>query len=415
MSKPGGMPLSEIVRMALTAVGAHKLRSSLTMTGIAIGVFSVIGVMTVVATIQKSIESNLNVLGANSFVISKYPAVMGGGPHGRFTNRRDVSLEQAERFRELMADTKATIGLMLRRGGRQAVYLDRKTNPNNALIGTDEHFTAVRDFQIDRGRNLTSEDTLYGRSVCVIGADLVARLFPGEDPLLKRIRMDGQTYLVVGTFVPKGPMFGQSQDNILILPITRFLAVYGRAGRSIGISVQARSQSELDATFNQAIGAMRLARGLEPEDPNDFDIVSNDSLIEMFNNATGIIKKGAFVISLFALLAAGVGIMNIMLVSVTERTKEIGVRKSLGARRRAILRQFLIEAIVISLLGGVAGIVLGVGLGNVLGMFMAGEATIPVFWVVVGLVFCAGIGVVFGYYPARKAARLDPIEALRFE
>ncbi len=415
MNKSGGMPLSEIVRMALTAVGAHKLRSFLTMSGIAIGVFSVIGVMTVIATIQKSIESNLNVLGANSFVISKYPAVMGGGPHGRFTNRRDVSLEQAERFRELMEDTKATVGLMIRRGGRQAVYLDRKTNPNNVLIGTDEHFTSVRDFQIDRGRNLTREDTTYGRSVCVIGADLVARLFPGEDPLLKRIRMDGQTYLVVGTFAAKGTMFGQSQDNILVLPITRFLAVYGRAGRSIGISVQARSQAELDTTFNQAIGAMRLARGLEPEDPNDFDIVSNDSLIEMFNNATGIIKTGAFVISLFALLAAGVGIMNIMLVSVTERTKEIGVRKSLGARRRAILRQFLIEAIVISLLGGVAGIILGVGLGNVLGMFMAGEATVPVLWIVIGLVFCAGIGIVFGYYPARKAARLDPIEALRFE
>ncbi|MFT3828247.1 MAG: ABC transporter permease [Opitutaceae bacterium] len=409
------MPLIEIVRMALTAVGSHKLRSFLTMSGIAIGVFSVIGVMTVIATIQKSIESNLNVLGANSFVISKYPAVMGGGPQNRFTNRRDVSLEQATRFRELMEETKATVGLMIRRGGRQAVYLDRKTNPNNVLIGTDEHFTSVRDFQIDRGRNLTSEDTLYGRSVCVLGADIVARLFLGEDPLLKRIRMDGQTYLVVGTFAPKGTMFGQSQDNILVLPITRFLAVYGRAGRSIGISVQAPSQAELDACFNQAIGAMRLARGLDPEDPNDFDIVSNDSLIEMFNNATGIIKTGAFVISLFALLAAGVGIMNIMLVSVTERTKEIGVRKSLGARRRAILRQFLIEAIVISLLGGIAGIVLGVGAGNLLGMFMAGEATIPLLWIVIGLVFCAGLGVVFGYYPARKAARLDPIEALRFE
>ncbi|MBK8478497.1 MAG: ABC transporter permease [Opitutaceae bacterium] len=409
------MPLSEIVRMALTAVGAHKLRSFLTMSGIAIGVFSVIGVMTVIATIQKSIESNLNVLGANSFVISKYPAVMGGGPHNRFTNRRDVSLEQAERFRELMEETKAVVGLMIRRGGRQAVYLDRKTNPNNTLIGTDEHFTSVRDFQIDRGRNLTREDTTYGRSVCVLGADLVARLFPGEDPLLKRIRMDGQTYLVVGTFAAKGSMFGQSQDNLVVLPITRFLAVYGRAGRSIGISVQARSQADLDTTFNHAIGAMRLARGLDPEDPNDFDIVSNDSLIEMFNSATDKIKQGAFVISLFALLAAGVGIMNIMLVSVTERTKEIGVRKSLGARRRAILRQFLIEAIVISLLGGVAGIILGVGAGNLLGMFMTGEATIPLLWIVIGLVFCAGIGIVFGYYPARKAARLDPIEALRFE
>jgi len=415
MSKAGTMPVSEIVRMALAAVGAHKLRSFLTMSGIAIGVLSVIGVMTVIATLQKKIESNLNILGANSFVISKYPAVMGGGPHNHFTNRRDINLEQAERFRALMEDSKAVVGLVIRRGSRQAVYLDRKTNPNIILIGGDEHYTSVRDLQVDRGRNLTPEDANYGRAVCILGADVVTRLFPGEDPLLKRIRMDGQTYLIIGTYAPKGTMFGQPLDNLVVLPITRFLAVYGRAGRSIGITVQARSQAELDDTFNQAIGAMRLARGLKPEDPNDFDIVSNDSLIEMFNNATGIIKTGAFVISLIALLAAGVGIMNIMLVSVTERTKEIGVRKSLGARQRAILRQFLIEAVVISLLGGVCGILLGVGLGNLLGMLMAGEATIPLFWVVVGLFFCAGIGVVFGYYPARKAAKLDPIEALRFE
>ena len=415
MSKSGGMPLSEVVRMALTAVGAHKLRSFLTMSGIAIGVFSVIGVMTVIATIQKTIESNLNILGANSFVISKYPAIMGGGPQNHFTNRRDVSLEQADRFRDLMQESHAIVSFIIRRGGRQAVYLDRKTNPNVILIGGDEHYTSVRDLQVDRGRNLTQEDANYGRAVCILGADVVTRLFPGEDPLLKRFRMDGQTYLVIGTYAPKGTMFGQSMDNLVVLPITRFLAVYGRAGRSIGISVQARSQAELDATFNQAIGSMRLARGLKPEDPNDFDIVSNDSLIEMFNNATSIIKTGAFVISLIALLAAGVGIMNIMLVSVTERTKEIGVRKSLGARQRAILRQFLIEAVVISLMGGVCGILLGVGVGNLLGMVMAGEATIPVLWIVIGLVFCAGIGIVFGYYPARKAAKLDPIEALRFE
>ncbi len=414
MNKSGGMPLSEIVRMALTAVGAHKLRSFLTMSGIAIGVASVIGVMTVIATIQKSIESNLNVLGANSFVISKYPAVM-GGPHGHFTNRRDVSLEQAERFRELMEETKAVVGLMLRRGGRQAVYLDRKTNPNNALIGTDEHFTAVRDFQIDRGRNLTKEDTTYGRAVCVLGADLVTRLFPGEDPLLKRIRMDGQTYLVVGTFAAKGTMFGQSQDNIVVLPITRFLAVYGRAGRSIGISVQARSQAELDDTFNHAIGAMRLARGLDPEDANDFDIVSNDSLIEMFNNATGVIKTGAFVISLFALLAAGVGIMNIMLVSVTERTKEIGLRLAIGALEREVLLQFLIEAVVLAALGGLIGIVLATGASIGLSALMNVPYAFNPGVNLLSFVFSAAIGVVFGYFPARRAARMNPIDALRHE
>ena len=214
---------------------------------------------------------------------------------------------------------------------------------------------------------------------------------------------------------PKGTLFGQSQDFLVVLPISRFLATYSRAGRSIGINVQARTASELDPTMERAIGCMRLVRGRQPEDANDFEVFSNDSLIQAFDRIADVVARGAFVISVIALVAAGVGIMNIMLVSVTERTKEIGIRKSLGAQRRAILRQFLIEAVVIAQLGGLGGMVLGVGGGNVAASLMGAAPTFPWLWIAIGVGFCTVIGVGFGFYPAWKAARLDPIEALRFE
>ena len=355
-------------------------------------------------------------LGANSFQLSKYPAIQGGGPVNRFANRRDIDLPQAERFRDLMAGTGATVCLQLRRGSRQAVYLERQTNPNNQLYGTDENFLTARNYGIARGRNLTKEDNDYGRAVCLLGADTAARLFlASEEPVGCLIRIDGQSYRVVGVLAAKGTLFGQSQDFLVALPITRYLANYSRAGRSISINVQARTTSELEATMERAIGCMRLVRGRQPEDANDFEVFSNDSLIQAFDKIADVIANGAFVISLIALVAAGVGIMNIMLVSVTERTKEIGIRKSLGAQRRAILRQFLIEAVVIAQFGGLFGMLLGVVGGNVAASLMGASPTFPWIWIAVGFVFCTAIGVVFGFYPAWKAARLDPIEALRFE
>jgi len=229
------------------------------------------------------------------------------------------------------------------------------------------------------------------------------------------VRIAGQNYTVVGQFVPKGTSFGQSQDNFVLTPITRWLAIYGRAGRSIGINVQAPNQADLVATQDKAIGVMRLVRELDPEDGNDFELLTNESLIESFNKIADVISIGAFVISVIALLAAGVGVMNIMLVSVTERTKEIGVRKSIGAKQNNILMQFLIEAVALSLIGGLAGVVVGVAGGSVVAVLMKGTLVLPWGWVAAGMLVCGGIGVIFGFYPAWKAARLDPIEALRYE
>jgi putative ABC transport system permease protein len=404
----------ETIKLAFTALRANKLRSFLTMLGIAVGVFSVIGVMTVISGVRANIETGLNVLGANSFQFSKYPAINFSDPRQRFANRRDITFLQATRFKELMGDS-ATVSLSMARRGVRAFYADRSTNPNVLLGGADENFLSARNFEVTAGRNIGAADVELGRPLCILGDDVVKRLFPNEEPLGKSIRIAGQSFTVIGILGAKGSSFGQSQDNIVIIPITRWLQVFGSARRSIGINVQAPSQEELVAVQNQAIGAMRLVRGLDPEDANDFEVFSNESLIEAFNNIASVVAIGALVISAIALLASGVGVMNIMLVSVTERTKEIGIRKSIGAKKRNILLQFLLEALVLTILGGIAGVLVGIGVGNLAGMIFNAAVVFPVGWALTGLFVCGAIGVGFGLYPAWKAASLDPIEALRFE
>jgi putative ABC transport system permease protein len=405
------MLIGEIFRLAFTSLTANKLRSSLTILGIAIGVFSVIGVMTVINGMRETVEKGLNVLGANSFQISKM-APFTDWELAR--NRRDILYPIAARFKNLMGE-EVRVNLQLGRGGKTVVYNDRRTNPNVNLRGSDENYITAFNFEVVAGRNIGADDVEFGRPVALLGADVVQRLFSDEEALGRQVRIDGQNFTVVGVLAPKGASFGGSPDNFVLTPITRWLAIYGRDRRSVSINVQSPSQAEMDATAEKAIGAMRLARGLHPEDLNDFEIFSNESLIEAFNKIANIVAAGALIISAIALLASGVGVMNIMLVSVTERTKEIGIRKSIGARKQSILLQFLAEAIALSLIGGLAGIAIGVGAGNLVATLMHTVVTFPWLWAGIGLGVCGGIGIIFGLYPAWKAASLDPIEALRYE
>ena len=407
------MLLAEIFRLAFSSLTANKLRSSLTVLGIAVGVFSVIGVMTLINGMRGSIESGLNVLGANSFQISKFPAIS-FSDWNRFRNRRDITYPMATRFKELMGES-AKVNVQLNRGGQTVIFRDRRTNPNVRLVGTDENYVTAFNFDVATGRNLGADDVEYGRPVCLLGSDVALKIFPDEEAIGKLIRINGQNYTIVGLLAAKGTSFGGNPDNIVLTPVTRFLAVYGRSGRSISMNVQALSQAELTGTQEKATGMMRLVRGLHPEDLNDFEVFSNESLIEAFNKIADVVAAGALIISAIALLASGVGVMNIMLVSVTERTKEIGIRKSIGAKKRSILLQFLSEAVALSLIGGVAGVAIGVGGGNAVAMFMHTAITFPWMWAGIGLLVCGGIGIIFGLYPAWKAARLDPIEALRYE
>jgi putative ABC transport system permease protein len=413
------MLLNEILRMAFTSLGVNKLRSFLTMSGITIGVFSVIGVMTTVSAMRGSIETGLSFLGSNMFQIAKYPTgITGSGVNWRkIEARRNITLAQAQRYQQLMEDTTDVVCFKApyRNGPVQATYLNRKTEPGVGFMGTNEHFLTANQYTVETGRNFTAEDVDLGRPIAIIGPDLVKKLFPSESPLGKMIKMAGRAYTVTGVFAEKGTSFGQSQDNMVIVPITRFLSDFGAANASISLATQSPSQERYNETLDRGITAMRIVRGLKADEDNDFEIYSNDSLIAAFAKVADAVRAGALVISGIALLAASVGIMNIMLVSVTERTKEIGVRKSIGARRISILIQFLIEAVVLSLTGGLAGIFFGVIAGNGLAMWMKASIVFPWDWAAIGLIVCTVIGVGAGLYPALKASRLDPIESLRYE
>ena len=411
------MIFSEIILMALTSLGVNKLRSGLTMLGITIGVFSVIGVMTCVSALRGSVESGLSALGSDTFQFVKRANSFGppDSQQGRrLANRRDITYGQAKRYQELM-DGVANVAITTGSGGAQATYAGRKTQSNVSLTGTNENYLTANKFTVEVGRNLTPDDVDLARPVALIGQDLVTRLFPSESPLDKRITIRGHLYTIIGVLASKGSAFGQSQDAVALIPVTRFLSDFGSRNRSLGISTQAPDQQMYNDTVDRAISAMRTVRGLKAEDDNDFDISSNDSLIAALATMADSLQLGSLAISAIALVAAGVGIMNIMLVSVTERTKEIGVRKSIGARKKNILAQFLIESVVISLAGGLFGILLGVLGGNGVALMLNATVVFPWNWAFAGLAVCTVIGVGFGFYPAWKAASLDPIEALRFE
>ena len=414
------MQFKEILKMALSSLGANKLRAALTMIGITIGVFSIILVMTAIGALQNSIESGISFLGSNIFQFAKYPVNIdagGGNVKKKYQNRRNITYQQAVRYYELMQGNASEICLKCfgREIKGQAVYNGVKTPPSLTVVGTNRSFLTANAFTLGYGRNLNDEDVALARNVAVIGKGIEKRLFTHESPLGKVLRMTGHTYTVVGVLAEKGTSFGESQDDFFVMPITRFFENYGEANRTVNIATQPFSTELYNRTLDKGISAMRIARGLKADQDNDFEIYTNDSLKSAFLNVAGVVSIGAFVISFIALVAAGIGIMNIMLVSVTERTKEIGVRKSIGARSRDILRQFLAEAVFISEAGGILGIILGVVGGDLLALWLKVDVIFPYGWAIAGLIVCSAIGIGFGFYPAYRAAALDPIEALRYE
>lgn len=408
------LSIRETLIQAATSLAVNKMRSALTTLGVAVGVFSIIAVMTALDAVDRSIASGLSSLGANTFQIQKYPATVFGSGHSRniYANRQDITWQQAQRFKKYMGDSASNIGLVVSLQGIQASYATEVTNPDITLSGGDENFALANGFDIVQGRNLNENDIRNASANIVLGSDLAAYLFrEGQNPIGKTVKINGKAGRVVGVFSSKGPAFGQSQDNFVLIPITRFLEEVNQES-SIAISVEATSQKTYQQTIDQAIGAMRLARGLTVKMPNDFEIRTNESLVESFRDIQNIIGTGAFIISFMALLTAGVGIMNIMLVSVTERTREIGIRMSVGAPRRSILQQFLLEALLLSLGGGLVGIALGAGAGNLVAVKFNLPVMFPWLWVIVSLTVCSAIGMSFGLFPAWKASRLDPVTAL---
>ncbi len=409
------MLLRETITQAIYSLTVNKLRSWLTIMGVAVGVFSIIAVMTALDAIDKSVESGLASLGANTFQIQKNPATTFGSGHSRnlYANRKDITWQQALLFKKSMEATSRNIGFMISSMANQAKYASLTTNPDVTMTGGDENFSASSGYIVASGRNLAESDIRYAKNSVVLGNEVATTLFPsGVNPQNKSIKINGEVYTVAGVFDKKGAAFGQSQDNFVLIPITRYLDHINEKS-SVSITIEAISRKDYPLAIDRAIGAMRLARGLTVKDANDFEIRTNESLIDSFRDIQRAIGTGAFIISFMALLTAGVGIMNIMLVSVTERTREIGIRKSVGAPRGVILYQFLFEALFLSLAGGVIGIITGVATGNVVAFKFNLPPIFPWLWIIISMVVCSGIGMTFGLFPAWKAANLDPVEALR--
>ena len=410
------MPLSELFSIAMNTLRANKLRAALTLSGIVIGVFSIIAIMTLLNALQAGIEGGLSELGSNTFQVQKFPAIQMGGPGGnrKFRNRPDITYEQGLRLID-----KATIYKYISLEDyvyqKTFKHRDMTTNPNNYVGGVMPEYLECNNRAVQFGRFITETDLINNSNVAVIGMDVVDKLFPNVNPIGQYMIIENNEFKIIGVFEKKGEGFGQSNDNFALLPITTMQQIYGKNNRSINIAIQAPSKETFNESIENVVSVMRSIRRDQPGEADSFEIYSNDSLIGQVNSFTKYFKYGAGFISFIAMLAAGIGIMNIMLVSVTERTKEIGIRKAIGAKRSSILTQFLIEAIILCQLGGIIGIILGVVTGNLLGIYLSSPVVIPYDWVIIGLVVCSVVGIVFGVYPAYKAAKLDPIDALRYE
>jgi putative ABC transport system permease protein len=409
------MNILEIIKLSLGSLNVNKLRASLTLIGIIIGVFSIIAIMTLLNALQAGIEGGLSALGSNTFQVQKFPALQVGGPGSRdkYRNRQDITYEQGIRLMQISTMYKyISLEDYIY---EKVIRTDKaKTNPNNYIGGVTTDYLECNNKKVKLGRFFNESDISNSRNVVILGMDVVDKLFQFRDPIGEKVIIDNNQFTVIGVFEPEGSNFGNA-DNYGLIPITRMHQIYGKNNRSINIAIQAQSRETYDETLENIINVMRVIRKDKPGEENSFEIFSNESLIGEVDNFTKYFKYGAGFISFISLLAAGIGIMNIMLVSVTERTKEIGIRKAIGAKSRTILSQFLIEAIILCEVGGLIGIVLGILTGNLLGLYLNSPVVIPYDWVIIGLLVCSGVGIIFGVYPAYKAAKLNPIDALRYE
>ncbi len=408
------MNVTQTLALSAQSIKNNKLRTSLTVLGIVVGIFSIIVIMTIITMLQNSIESGLSQLSKNTFQIQKHDPTVGGGGHRRDRSRRDITIYEANRLKELLTSAMY-VGAEQWQFGRIVKYGNKETNPNIQVAGATTDAMNTNNWLVEEGRSLREIDIENSRNVCILGQDVVDKLFPNINPVGQTVRVDGRPLQVIGILEREPSLFGQSRDNRIIMPITTWQAMFGKYSYSVNITVMSYGKDDYSDLIESAIGHFRQIRKNAPGEPNDFYIFSNESMIGMVNDITDPIKIGALAVSVIALIAAGVGIMNIMLVSVTERTKEIGIRKAVGAKKSDILTQFLIEAIILCVIGGIIGILLGIGIGNFAGSFLNAEKAVPVDWVIIGITLCVVVGIIFGTYPAYKAANLDPIEALRYE
>jgi putative ABC transport system permease protein len=413
--RSGGQALLDTVAMAFATLRGNVLRSALTLLGIVIGASTVVAMMSLTEGLRLKIATDFSVLGAGAFQIQKFPAISFDDLNWRkYERRKDLTRDQAEGLVGLPHVKHVAFEDSSWRPERLATS-ERQTKTNVYVAGVtpEQQFTSA--IQVAAGRFVSDTDVLLGRRVAFVGADVADVLFPREDPLGREVRIRGVPFEVVGVAERMGSILGlESKDGFAWIPWPSYQIAIGR-GKQASIAVQATSPEDAVAALDEVTAALRRLRGVAPYEENDFEVFSNESLAEMFDNLAKLVGIATFGVCGLSLLVGGIGIMNIMLVSVTERTREIGVRMAVGARRRRILGQFLAESVALSALGGVLGVVAGAALAVLAREVFQVPASIPAWAVILSLATSSGAGLLFGIYPAARASKLDPVEAMRTE
>lgn len=425
------MTLQDSFVLAWRTVKSNKLRTGITVAIIAFGIMALIGIITAISAMNQSLKENFSFMGANAFSIryKEMKARMGGPDQGdEFSKSKKgkkekqsnldkvIRLEESNYFKQHYGFNRAQVSVYRRGNGNNEIhYKNKKTNPQIGMFGADESYLAVSGYTLATGRNLNAVDLQSGRNVAVIGSNVATKLFPSRPEKIvdKIILVSGKPYRVIGLLKSKGSSAMMRQDDVIITSVKNLRQYQNNSSYQIGVMVN--NVAELEPAIGEATDQMRKARRLIPSEADNFVIDKSDKFAEMFIGFLAGISGAAGAIGMITLIGAAIGLMNIMLVAVNERTREVGLIKAIGGKRKDVRRQFLFESILISILGAIFGIILGVLVGNIFSIVLGTGFVIPWMWVVIGIVICTVVGLVAGIYPAMKAASLNPINALRYE
>jgi putative ABC transport system permease protein len=407
--------LKENISIALQSIAGNRLRTSLTALIIAIGIMALVGILTAIEGVKQFTNNAFAGLGANSFTIQNRGQGLNFGNGGHRKVYPSIRYDQADRFRKTFSLPVLTSINLNVSGTAVAKYGSQKSNPNISVTGSNENYLLTNGYKLAFGRNFSAAELEHGENVVIIGNDLKTQLLKNDDPINKLIFIGNNKFKVIGVLASKGSSVGFGGDKFCIIPVLKAKQIVDTTNHSFSITVKVSNPEALDASIGEATSLFRNIRGLKVANSDNFEIERSDSIQQELSGQLTGMTIGGFAIGIITLIGAAIGLMNIMLVSVTERTREIGLRKALGATPAVIRKQFLIEAIVICLIGGIAGIILGMAIGNLIALQISGTFVAPWIWLFSAIVLCTLIGLISGFYPAKKASRLDPVEALRYE